>query len=124
MQRPLYNQLVDYYELLEGRDWRSEINLIASILRHNRCRSLIDLGCGTGYHVRALAKLGFTASGIDISKQNIEFARKKAAKERGRPRFVVGSYYEYRSEDSVDAALCLNWSIPIRDNEVNSMKRT
>lgn len=118
MRRPLYRQLVSYYELIEGRDWKSEVGLITSILRDHGSQSLVDLGCGTGYHVRALTKLGFGATGIDISKENIRFARKKAWEERIHPRFVVGSYYEYRHDESFDAALCLNWSIPVRDDEV------
>ena len=118
MDRPLYNQLVAYYELVEGRDWKSEIRLIVSLLRDHGCKSLVDLGCGTGYHARALTKLGFRATGIDISKQNIRFARKRAEEENVRPRFVIGSYYDYSPDESFDAALCLNWSIPVRDNEV------
>jgi SAM-dependent methyltransferase len=118
MDRPLYNQLVAYYELVEGRDWTSEIRLIASILRDHGCKSLVDLGCGTGYHARALTKLGFRATGIDISRQNIRFARKRAKEENVHPRFVIGSYYDYSPDERFDVALCLNWSIPVRDDEV------
>jgi SAM-dependent methyltransferase len=119
MQRPLYDQLVPHYELIEGRDWGSEIKLIVSILREHRSETIVDLGCGTGYHVRTLAKLGFNATGVDISRQNILFARRRAKQERVHPRFVVGSYYHYRLGNSVDAALCLNWSIPTKDRELH-----
>jgi len=118
MYRPLYDQLVPYYEFIEGRDWQGEIELITSFLRNHGSKSVVDLGCGTGYHVRALAALEFEAAGIDISKQNIRFARRKARQEKVHPRFVVGSYYEYRPDGTFDAALCLNWSIPVKDNEV------
>jgi SAM-dependent methyltransferase len=118
MNRPLYSRLVPYYEVVEGRDWRREIGLIASILKDHRSRSVVDLGCGTGYHVRALAKRGFEATGIDISNQNVRYARKRAKAERISAGFVVGSYYEYRALRRFDAALCLNWSIPVRDGEV------
>jgi len=118
MDRPLYNQLVAYYELVEGRDWKSEIRLITSTLRDRGCKSLVDLGCGPGYHVRALTKLGFAATGIDISKQNIRFARKRAKEENVHPCFVIGSYYDYCPDERFDVALCLNWSIPVRDDEV------
>lgn len=123
MDRPLYNQLVSYYEIVEGRDWRSEIDLIASILKGHGSKSLVDLGCGTGYHVRALSRLGFEATGIDISKQNIRFARENAGLERGNASFVVGSYYDYHPAENCDAALCLNWSIPVKDSEVKRFLR-
>jgi len=120
MQRPLYNQLVPYYELVEGRDWKSEIGLIVSILKKHGSMRVIDLGCGPGYHARALAKYGFNVTGIDISPQNIRFARRMALRERVHPRFIVGSYYNYRPSHPFDAALCLNWSIPTRDGDLRS----
>jgi SAM-dependent methyltransferase len=123
MRRPLYDQLVSYYELIEGRDWKSEVALVTSILRSHASESVVDLGCGTGYHVRALAKLGFEATGVDISEANIQFARKKAAGEKAHASFVVGSYYDYRRQAGFDAALCLNWSIPVRDDEVKRFLR-
>jgi SAM-dependent methyltransferase len=118
MNRPLYNQLVPYYEFVEGRNWNDEVGLINSVLRKHKSKSVVDLGCGTGYHVRALTKLGFNVTGVDISKQNIRFARRRARAENVHPRFVIGSYYHYRPDQEVDAALCLNWSIPVRDREV------
>jgi len=118
MRRPLYDQLVPYYELIEGRDWSREVKLLVSILRSHSSRTVVDLGCGTGYHVRKLAKLGFDAIGVDISRRNILFARKMAKQETVRARFVVGSYYNFRPSEEVDAALCLNWSVPTRDEEI------
>jgi cyclopropane fatty-acyl-phospholipid synthase-like methyltransferase len=50
----------------------------------------IDLGCGTGEHVLALAARGVEAWGIDSTEAAIESARHKA-RERGlEARFVVG----------------------------------
>jgi len=118
MRRPLYDQLVPYYEHIEGRDWRKEIKLIVSVLKAHEARTIVDLGCGTGYHVRKLAKLGFDATGVDISPRNIRFATNTARKERVRPKFIVGSYYRFRPREKVDAALCLNWSIPTRNDEL------
>jgi len=118
MTRPLYNELVPYYELLEGRDWESESEKISAALKKHRCRSVIDLGCGTGRHVRELERLGFEAMGIDISRRNIRFAKKKAAEEGAEARFVCGSYYDLNPGEQFDAAVCLNWSIPVNDDEI------
>ncbi len=118
MHRPLYNQLVPYYEFVEGRNWNDEVGLIKYVLRKHKSKSVVDLGCGTGYHVRALTKLGFNVTGIDISRQNIRFAKRRARAENIQPSFVIGSYYHYQPAQEVDAALCLNWSIPVRDDEV------
>jgi SAM-dependent methyltransferase len=118
MERPLYSKLVPHYEVVEGRDWESEIQLLTSILAEHECKSLIDLGCGTGYHVRALTKLGYQATGIDISEQNVRFARKKSREGEVKPNFILGSYYRYHDDEEFDAALCLNWSIPVADGEL------
>jgi SAM-dependent methyltransferase len=118
MRRPLYDQLAPYYELIEDRDWRREVKLIVSILKEHGSHSVVDLGCGTGYHVRALAKLGLNAIGVDISEPNIHLARIKAKEENVHPKLVIGSYYDYRPHEKVDAALCLNWSIPTREDEL------
>lgn len=123
MRRPLYSQLVPYYEIVEGRDWQSEVGLIASVLRDHRSKSIVDLGCGTGYQVRALTKLGFSATGIDISKQNIRFAKEKADAENVDARYVVGSYYDFHPDRNYDAALCLNWSIPVKNDEIRRFLR-
>jgi SAM-dependent methyltransferase len=118
MYRPLYDQLVPYYDLVEGRDWRGEVRLVACVLRKHGSETVVDLGCGPGYHVRALAKLGFNVVGVDISPRNILFARKRARQEHVHPRFVVGNYYNYQPRQTADATLCLNWSIPTRDDEL------
>lgn len=123
MHRPLYDQLVPYYELVEGRDWRGEVGLIVTILKEHGSRTVVDLGCGPGYHVSALGKRGFDATGVDISRRNILFARKRARQEHVHPRFVLGSYYDYRPRQIVDATLCLNWSIPTRDGELRRFLR-
>lgn len=118
MQRPLYSQLVKYYELIEGRNWEGEVALVSSVLKKYACRSVVDLGCGTGRHVRELARLGYDAVGIDISSYNIRFARRKASQDRLAAKFIVGSYYNHRSAGGYDAAICLNWSIPVKDGEM------
>ncbi|HUK51248.1 MAG TPA: class I SAM-dependent methyltransferase [Terriglobales bacterium] len=119
MNRPLYDQLVKYYEVLEGRDWKTEVDLVEFILQGHKCQSVVDLGCGTGFHVRALRKRGIRATGIDISEENIAYARKIARQNRiPSSTFVVASYYNYRPRKQFDAAICLNWSVPIRDDEI------
>ena len=121
MNRPLYSQLVPYYELLESRDWEGEVNLISSVLKEHACRSVIDLGCGTGRHVRELARLGFEVTGIDISGQNIKFAKRKALEDGINARFVRGNYFDYLPTEDYDAATCLNWSIPVKDDQVRRL---
>lgn len=118
LNRPLFDDLVPYYEILEGRNWETELGLVASVLRRYKSRSVVDLGCGTGRHVRELASLGFDATGIDLSSECINFAKKWARREGSDARFITGNYYQHPFGKKFDAALCLNWSIPVKDAEI------
>jgi len=42
------------------------------------CR-ILDVGCGTGRHSIELAKRGYTVTGVDLSRSQLDRARKKAA---------------------------------------------
>ncbi len=44
-------------------------------LRYVRGRTALDIGCGGGFMVRALARLGAEASGLDINEGGIAYAR-------------------------------------------------
>jgi 2-polyprenyl-3-methyl-5-hydroxy-6-metoxy-1,4-benzoquinol methylase len=44
------------------------------------CR-ILDVGCGTGRHSIELAKRGYTVTGIDLSRSQLERAKKKAAEQ-------------------------------------------
>ncbi len=63
---------------------------IAKILKKNKIKSLLDLGCGTGKLTITLAKMGFDVHGIDISPRLIKVAKKTAKKEKLNINFVVG----------------------------------
>ncbi|MBI4100826.1 CBS domain-containing protein [Candidatus Microgenomates bacterium] len=56
-----------------------EIPFLVKNLKKRGAETVIDVGCGTGGHVTALAKLGFKVTGADTSKEMINEARKKLA---------------------------------------------
>ena len=41
---------------------------------------IIELGCGAGNYVRYFSKMGFEATGVDVSEKAIEIARELAQK--------------------------------------------
>src|SRR5215472_17802417 len=84
--------MVDFYknytstQALSGADEAvqlrvAEDNLRYNILPHlpqNRNAHILDVPCGYGRYLKALASHGYTnASGIDISAEQIAFAREK-----------------------------------------------
>jgi len=52
-------------------------DLPAIVARHAAGQRAIDFGCGTGRSTRFLGKLGFEATGIDISENMIKLARER-----------------------------------------------
>lgn len=67
---------------------------------------ILDLGCGTGRHACALEKMGYSVTGIDLSKRMLKVARKKCP----------GVYFKRMDftqpdfpQNSFDAAICM-WS--------------
>ena len=59
-----------YYDLLyEDKRYDEEAQFVARLLREQapHARSILELGCGTGKHALALARQGFSLTGVDLS---------------------------------------------------------
>lgn len=78
-------------------------------------RSVVDLGCGTGEHVRFLAQQGYRSVGIDVSAAQIEKAREYEGESGDNgPRFIEGDMLDLPELESgrSAAALCLGNVLP------------
>jgi SAM-dependent methyltransferase len=77
-ERVRYDGLAEYYEgSLTGRagtHTRRVRALLAALLGEGNGRCL-DVGCGTGFHADLLAGLGWTPIGVDLSAQQLGYAR-------------------------------------------------
>ncbi len=69
---------LNYLEYLPGRVYTYRI-LMKKIINTIGLRSIIDVGCGSGMLLHEAARLGITASGIDISRTALRFAQYLAA---------------------------------------------
>jgi 2-polyprenyl-3-methyl-5-hydroxy-6-metoxy-1,4-benzoquinol methylase len=56
--------------------------------------NILDLGCGPGLYSEELAKLGHRITGIDISMESIEYAKKAAAKSKLDIFYKTGNYLD------------------------------
>lgn len=74
----LYNELAEFYFDIEkpSRKIDSEARFLDRIFRKHRIMSILDMGCGTGEHVRYFQSLGYRPKGIDSSSKMIEVAKK------------------------------------------------
>jgi SAM-dependent methyltransferase len=64
---------------------------------------ILELGCGTGLHVRRLAERGRTVFGLELAPHFVEAARQSAASEGSKsavpPRFMVGDMRSFAFEE-------------------------
>lgn len=92
-----------------GRDWAAEGDELAELVR-SRCpdaRSVLDVACGTGSHLRRLAELFDQAEGLELSPAMRGIAVAKV------PTALVhaGDMREFDLGRRYDAVLCLCFSV-------------
>ncbi len=71
-----------YFYDLKRLDERAEIE-VKFLIKHLELKppmKILDLACGHGRHANKLASKGFAVTGVDISKDFIEFAKNEARK--------------------------------------------
>jgi SAM-dependent methyltransferase len=76
---PRYDGLADWYEatFVESELGRVAREIALRLLGEGSGR-LLDVGCGTGGHTAALAGLGWTVTGVDVSEDQLRLARARA----------------------------------------------
>jgi glycine/sarcosine N-methyltransferase len=98
-----YSMLSRYYDDLFPAT-SAEVTFISEQLRKVSARRILDVGCGTGAHCRALSELGFHALGIDIDEDMIAIAVSKAYQTAARPERPAARASEAAADASPAAA--------------------
>jgi len=77
--------------------------ILSPVLRRAPGRDFLDIGCNTGFGVEAARRLGYRATGIDLSPEAIEIARDLYPENI----FIAGRAQEFASSGlQYDAILC------------------
>jgi ubiquinone/menaquinone biosynthesis C-methylase UbiE len=111
-----YDSMADEYDATRESATQAEVAALADALEG--CKSVLDLGIGTGRFAKPLSDLGFDVTGVDVSRRMIMKAR-----EKGLDRLVVGDAYALPfSDKSFDAAITIHvlhvvvdWIAVVRD---------
>lgn len=72
---------------------------------------IIELGCGVGNYVRYFSKMGFDATGVDISETAIEIARELAKKAEVTCEFIVADVLGDMSEIKKKYDFAYDWEL-------------
>lgn len=110
----VFHHYARYYDLLyREKDYETETRFVhEQLLRGGRqAGRLLELGCGTGKHAVEFARLGWAATGYDLSDGMVELARERAA---GLPaamaanlQFTQGDVRTVRNGQRFDAVISL-----------------
>lgn len=101
----LYSELAEYYFEIEkpGRKLDEEVNFVSEVFKRHKIQTVLDVGCGTGEHVKDLQSIGYKISGIDSSPKMVETAKKRFP----HCKFDTGFMEEYKATTAVDSIICL-----------------
>jgi ubiquinone/menaquinone biosynthesis C-methylase UbiE len=84
-------------------------------------QTLLDIACGEGAFVVSMVKSGYTGYGVDLSPQQIKFARKRAEKEKVQAEFMVQDIRSLSFKNKFDLVTCwfdsLNYLLELDDLE-------
>jgi SAM-dependent methyltransferase len=102
-----YAEAAEFYDLLyqDQKDYPAEAELLRReiLAACPTARTILDVGCGTGAHARALIDAGFEVDGIDLEPRFIEIARGKCPEGR----FEVGDMTDFHLPTRYDVVTCL-----------------
>jgi len=107
----MFNATAEYYDLLYStfKDFAKEAADVAAMLRrlNPACRTVLDVGCGTGEHARRLAADSFEVGGLDLSPAFVAIAQAK----HPAGDFFVADMTDFHVARRYDAIICLFSSI-------------
>lgn len=114
MPEDFYESLASDYERMTDEEARlkTEIPFIEHAIRENGGHEILDIGCGTGGHARALGALGLKVLGLDPSRAMIERAQIRTSVEG--VRYEVGTIADLTKKGlgRFDVATCLGNTLP------------
>ncbi|MCL6640855.1 MAG: class I SAM-dependent methyltransferase [Candidatus Rokubacteria bacterium] len=98
------------YEIAFDMNRKGEVDFLAHCFRRyarRPVRRVLDLACGTGPHLVRLAERGYRLVGLDLSRRNIDYLRRRLAARGLQAELRVGDMTRFRLRESVDAAICM-----------------
>lgn len=99
-----------YCDIAYSWDRRPECDFIEECIKRFsgvKVRSILDIACGTGIHLREFARRGYDVTGLDKSKEMVEFVIRQAAAEGLKVKCVESAMREFNLEQKFGCAVCL-----------------
>ena len=110
----LYTDLSSYYDLMcVDIDYQTQSNSIRRLhqLFGNNGNTHLDLGCGTGPHVRHFIDFGYHSIGLDINQPMLDIAKIRCPEAH----FSLQNMSEFNVAEPLDLITCFLYSIHYND---------
>jgi ubiquinone/menaquinone biosynthesis C-methylase UbiE len=116
----IFAEYYDTFYLKRRKDYEKEAKILKDIIGKSRSKksgTLLDVGCGTGEHLKHLS-LDFDCTGLDINRRMIEMAKSKVPDAE----FQVANMMDFRFRSRFDVIICLFSSIGYVQSFYNLVK--
>lgn len=98
------------YDLLyETKDYEGECDFLEAIFRkyNKNVKTILDLGCGTGGHMRILSKRGYQVVGIERSEYMLNLGKEKMKNENIAGEMIQGDICSFNIGRQFDAVVAM-----------------
>ena len=100
----------EYYDLIySDKDYNSEVKYIDDLIKKKsrNCKTILDIGCGTGKHAELLCDKGYKVLGVDLSKDMLEIAESRRKGKEDRLAFGHSNIQELNLNKKFDVVVSL-----------------
>jgi ubiquinone/menaquinone biosynthesis C-methylase UbiE len=107
----VFKKYADFYDsLYEAKNYQQECNFVKHVFKtysEKKVNTILELGCGTGSHALLFADMGYAVTGVDISENMLEIARKKVLDQKKRITFMQQDIRHLDLTQKFDAAVAM-----------------
>ena len=111
MSKPWYVELYQHFPGYSQEPYiqgtQGEVDFIEQEIGHDRSKTILDVGCGTGRHALELGRRGYHVVGLDLSESLLAQGRKVAQAENLDVTFIACDARELDFEAQFDVALSI-----------------
>ena len=111
MKMKVFKDYADFYDsLYEDKNYQEECNFVKHVFEthsEKKVNSILDLGCGTGFHALLFADMGYAVTGVELSENMLEIARKKTVGHKKSIVFVQQDIRHLKLPQKLDATVAM-----------------
>lgn len=97
-----YKTIAGLYDTIVPRDIKGISDSVEKVIqRYNNKMEILDLGCGTGRFTIELAKRGYIMTGLDITNEMLEVARRTAKMAKVKVKFIRGDMRNFQLKKNI-----------------------